>query len=83
MKSKKSKAVSLLIGGAAMAIPLLGVNTVNAPQASAMTFDPNACLDLSQVQKCENGTLWGFVRPQGPTQDPCGMPWRAVKVGNC
>lgn len=51
--------------------------------AQALTFNPDACLDLSQIQVCDNHTMYHFVKQQGPTTNPCGMPWNAVPGRSC
>ncbi|MCF3119327.1 hypothetical protein IPZ68_06340 [Streptomyces arenae] len=51
--------------------------------AQAVIFNPDPCLDLSEVQSCENHTLYGFRQPAGPTTNPCGLPWRPVVIGSC
>ncbi|WP_157868863.1 hypothetical protein [Streptomyces atriruber] len=45
-----------------------------------MTFDPNACLDLSQVQVCKNHRIYKHVPMQGPVAKGKCRPWVQVKT---
>ncbi|QKW07545.1 hypothetical protein HUT18_15300 [Streptomyces sp. NA04227] len=66
------------------ATALAGVGVFLASgSAGAIEFNNDACLDLSQIETCENHVNYGFVKAQGPTLDPCGMPWVAVVRGSC
>ncbi|MEU6823831.1 hypothetical protein ABZ921_24635 [Streptomyces atriruber] len=52
----------------------------NHSEAQAMTFDPNACLDLSQVQVCKNHRIYKHVPMQGPVAKGKCRPWVQVKT---
>ncbi|WP_438289577.1 hypothetical protein [Streptomyces sp. HUAS TT7] len=64
-------------------VALFAALPANNNEASAMTFDPNACLDLSQVQKCTNHVLWKNVPLAGPYPVGKCRPYVAVKAGSC
>ena len=67
----------LVLAAAAMSVAaMVGA----AGSAQAMRFNPDACLDLSRKVVVEDGVRYGFVKMQGPTNDPCGMPWKAVRL---
>ncbi|MCS0635851.1 hypothetical protein NX801_09260 [Streptomyces sp. LP05-1] len=55
----------------------------NHTEARAMTFDPNACLDLSEVMQCKNHVLWKHVPVAGPYPKGTCRPYVAVKAGKC
>ncbi|KPI31141.1 MULTISPECIES: hypothetical protein [unclassified Streptomyces] len=70
--------------GLALATGVAGVAVfIGSGSAQALTFNNDACLDLRQVQVCENHTLYRFVQPAGPSLNPCGMPWQSVRAGTC
>ncbi|GAQ53814.1 hypothetical protein [Streptomyces acidiscabies] len=70
--------------GLAFAAGVAGVAVfAGSGSAQALTFNNDPCLDLSQIQICERGTLYGFAKPAGPTLNPCGMPWQSRVVGSC
>ncbi|MER5885296.1 hypothetical protein ABT160_15820 [Streptomyces sp. NPDC001941] len=52
----------------------------NHQAAEALTFDPNACLDLSQVKQCEKGYIYKFVPLQGPYPKGTCRPYAKVKT---
>ncbi|MEL3950908.1 hypothetical protein ACFWZT_03785 [Streptomyces alboflavus] len=52
----------------------------NQSEARAITFDPNACLDLSQVQVCKKGYIWKNVPMTGPVAPGKCRPWVSVKT---
>ncbi|MFI6662477.1 hypothetical protein ACIBL8_44020 [Streptomyces sp. NPDC050523] len=70
--------------GIAVASTIAGAAVfMGSGSAQALTFNNDACLDLRQVQVCDNHTLYRFVQPAGPSLNPCGMPWQAVVVRSC
>jgi hypothetical protein len=62
---------------------MLAIFGASAPTASALTFDNNACLRLSDIEVCDKHVVYAFKKLAGPTTNPCGMPWYAYKVGTC
>ncbi|MFJ2738498.1 hypothetical protein ACIO3O_02410 [Streptomyces sp. NPDC087440] len=64
-------------------LTLFAALPANHTEAKAMTFDPNACLDPSQVMKCSNHILWKYVPVQGPYPAGKCRPYVAVKAGKC
>ncbi|MEU6124620.1 hypothetical protein [Streptomyces sp. NPDC047123] len=52
----------------------------NATEAEALTFDPNACLDLSQVEVCKNHYIYKNVPVQGPVVPGKCRGWVQVKT---
>ncbi|MET8469057.1 hypothetical protein ABZY90_00335 [Streptomyces sp. NPDC006422] len=70
--------------GLAFATSIAGIAVfMGSGSAQALEFNNDPCLDLSRMRVCDKHKLYRFVRMQGPTQNPCGMPWAAVVVRSC
>ncbi|EHN73205.1 hypothetical protein ADL35_15865 [Streptomyces sp. NRRL WC-3753] len=70
--------------GLAFAAGVAGIAVfMGSGSAQALTFDNDPCLDLSRMSVCDKHKLYRFVKLQGPTTNPCGMPWKEVVVGSC
>lgn len=76
------KALTAVMTGL-FSLTLFAALPANNNQARALEFDPNACLDLSQVMQCENHTLWKYVPLAGPYPIGKCRPFAKVKAGNC